>query len=213
MEDNNYKLVKHSETDLMMQQHIAMKIREYLPEINASEINFDEKSTQPYEENLKHFTESILTWSHTILEKAKLPTLAHEAKPLTNKYSIESDEGCALRMIIELDALNSSLTNRDAGTAALASMKLLENVWYSSIFKIEKQQNTQKVNTAATANSPVVATTRQSANDTSQQLYQETINNLKYKYPHCNVNALRLLAATRLNVSKQELDDLDITPE
>jgi len=198
----------------MMHQHIAMKIREYLPEINASEINFDQKSAQPsYEENLKHFTESILTWSHTILERAKLPTLAHEAKPLTNKYSIESDEGCALRMVIELDALNSSLENRDAGTAALASMKLLENVWYSSIFKKDQQQNTQKVKTSATANTAVVSATKQSASNTSQQLYQETINNLKDKYPHCNVNTLRLLAATRLNVSKQELDDLDITPE
>ena len=197
----------------MIQKHIAMKIREYLPEINASEINFDEKSTQPYAENLKHFTESILTWSHTILEKAKLPTLAHEAKPLAYKYNIESDEGCALRMVIELDALNNSLTNRDAGTAALASMKLLENIWYSSIFRIDKQQNTQKLETATTANSPAVAVTKQSENNTSQQLFQETINNLKDKYPHCNVNALRLLAATRLNVSKQELDDLDITPE
>jgi hypothetical protein len=213
MGDNNYKLVKLSEIYLIMQQHIAMKIREYLPEINASEINFDEKSAQPYAENLKHFTESILTWSHTILEKAKLPTLAHEAKPLVNKYSIESDEGCALRMVIELDALNSSLANRDAGTAALASMKLLENVWYSSLFKIDKQQNSQKVESTATANSPAVAATKQSANNSSKQLYQETINNLKDKYPHCNVNALRLLAATRLNVSKQELDDLEITPE
>ncbi|QMU61910.1 MAG: hypothetical protein GKR92_09450 [Gammaproteobacteria bacterium] len=197
----------------MMQQQIAMKIREYLPEINASEINFDEKDLQPYEDNLKQFTESILTWSHTILEKAKLPTLAHEAKPLVNKYSIDSDEGCALRMVIELDALNSSLANRDAGTAALASMKLLENVWYSSIFKIDAKQNTKRVKKSATTNSPVVSKTKQTTNDSSQQLYQETINNLKDKYPHCNVNALRLLAATRLNVSKQELDDLDISPE
>ena len=77
-----------------------------------------------------------------------------------------------------MDALNSSLENRDAGTAALASMKLLENVWYSSIFKKDQQQNTQKVKTSATANTAVVSATKQSASNTSQQLYQETINKI-----------------------------------
>ena len=90
-----------------MQQHIEMKIREYLPEINANELSFDDANTHLYENELKQFSENIQTWSHTILEKAKLPTLAHEAKPLTHKYSIESDEGCALRMVVELDALKT----------------------------------------------------------------------------------------------------------
>lgn len=199
----------------MMQQNIAIKIREYLPEINASEINFDEKNTQPYEKDLNQFTENIKNWSHTVLEKAKLPTVVHEARALANKYGLDSDEGCALRMVIELDAINSSLENRDAGTAALASMKLLESVWYSSIYRVESQASSAKnpaTTKAVNTVSPTSKTT-QTAADKNMQLYQETINGLKEKYPHCNVNALRLLAATRLNVSKQELDDLDITPE
>ncbi len=194
-----------------MQQHIEMRIREYLPEINANELSFDESISQPYEKDLKKFTENIQTWSHTVLEKAKLPTLAHEAKPLTNKYGIESDEGCALRMVVELDSLNNSLENRDAGTAALASMKLLENVWYSSIFR---KEDSQQASNAKTANKVSTSSSaKQTGSGGDQQLYQETINNLKDKYPHCNVNALRLLAATRLNVPKQKLDDLDITPK
>ena len=191
-----------------MQQHIEAKMREYLPEINANELSFDDKNANSYEDDLKKFTESIQTWSHTILEKAKLPILAHEAKPLAQKYSMESDEGCALRMVVELHALNSSLENRDAGTAALASMKLLENIWNSSIFRDEDKEDASKVKPAEHS-----STTKQTTNNNDQQLYQETINNLKDKYPHCNTNALRLLAATRLNISKQELDDLDITPE
>ncbi len=190
-----------------MQQQIEMRIRKYLPEINANDLSFDENTAQPYEDDLKKFIENIQLWSHTVLEKEKLPTLAHDAKPLTHKYGIDSDKGCALRMVVELDSLNNSLANRDAGTAALASMKLLENIWYSSIFRKEEPQQKPKLDTATES------TTKKSANDDNQQLYQETINNLKDKYPHCNVNALRLLAATRLNVSKQELDDLDITPE
>ena len=199
-----------------MQQNIAKKIREYLPEINVNEISFDaDKSNQPYEKDLNQFTENIQIWSHTILEKAKLPTLAHEAKALSIKYGLESNEGCALRMVIELDAINSSLENQDAGTAALASMKLLEAVWHSSIFRSEDGHNAPKVNANVTVNSPAGSspTITKTKDDNNKKLYQDTINDLKDKYPHCNVNALRLLAATRLNVSKQELDDLDITPQ
>lgn len=199
----------------MIQQHIATKILEYLPEINANDICFDDNSKQPYLSDLKQFSETIQTWSHTVLEKQRLPTLAHEAQPLINKYSVETDEGCALRMVIELDALNISVKNNDAGTSALASMKLLELVWNSSIFRLKEETTAKKnTNTRTTTSAAVTkATSKQSSDDPNTHVYQETINNLKEKYPHCNVNALRLLAATRLNVSKQELDDLDITPE
>lgn len=211
---------------MTIQQNIEKKIREYLPEINATEISFDDNSSIAYEKDLNQFTENIQTWSHTVLEKAKLPTAAHEAKALITKYSLDSNEGCALRMVIELDSVNSSLQERDASTAALASMKLLEAVWHSSIFHIEEKPavqqnntNTAKnsspktpINTSSTTQSPV-KTPAQLENDKSKALYQSTINDLKGKYPHCNINALRLLAATRLNVSKQELDDLDIKPQ
>lgn len=197
-----------------MQQNLAMKIREYLPEINADEIIFDEKNVNPYEQDLNQFTESIQTWSHTTLEKAKLPTTAHEAKALVTKFGLDKDEGCALRMVIELESMQKSLEHQDATTAALASMKLLESVWSSSIFKPADQPSTSA---ATSTKAPVVTptTNKDQTNDkpSGKQLYQETINELKEKYPHCNINALRLLAATRLNVGKQELDDLDITPE
>ncbi|MFK7815941.1 MAG: hypothetical protein AB8B92_06355 [Gammaproteobacteria bacterium] len=198
----------------MLQQHIANKIREYLPEVHAEDISFDEGVMQPHANDLKKFSDSIQTWAHTVLEKEKLPTLAHEAQPLVNKYNIETDEGCALRMVIELNALNTSLQNNDAGTAALASMKLLEHVWSSSIFKVS-QETTAKNVVGTKTSTPIknVASNSNTLAEQGKQLYQETINNLKEKYPHCNVNALRLLAATRLNVSKQKLDDLDITPE
>jgi hypothetical protein len=198
----------------MIQQHIATKIREYLPEIHAEDINFDDSVAQPHINDLKIFSESIQTWSHTVLEKEKLPTLAHEALPLINKYSHKSDQGCALRMIVELNALNTSIQNNDAGTAALASMKLLEHVWNSSIFRITQDAATKNdIITPSNVAAKDIITSKNNTDDPSKQLYQETINNLKDKYPHCNVNALRLLAATRLNINKQKLDELDITPE
>ena len=196
----------------MTQQHIEKIIREHLLKISGNEINSYESTTHSFENDLNQFTKSIQNWSHTVLEKAKLPTLAHEANPLINKYSVESDEGCALRIVIELDALNISLKNRDAGTAALASMKLLENIWYSSIFRTGNQKNTSKV-AADTTNTFAVTDAKKTAIGSNTKLYQETINDLKEEYAHCNISALRLLAASRLNVGKQELDDLNITPE
>ena len=204
-----------------IQQNIAMKIREYLPEINANDISFDDNSSLPYEKDLNQFTENIQIWSHTILEKAKLPTAAHEAKALITKYGLECNEGCALRMVLELDAVNRSLEIRDASTAALASMKLLEAVWHSSVFQVESnqdaiQESTSSVDVKSSLPNQTPArdvTPAQAENDKNTKLYQSTINELKDKYPNCNVNALRLLAATRLNVSKQELDDLDIKPQ
>lgn len=209
-----------------IQLNIEKKIREYLPEINANDISFDDSSSLSYEKDLNKFTENIQTWSHTVLEKAKLPTAAHEAKALTTKYGLESNEGCALRMVIELEAVNSSLQVSDASTAALASMKLLEAVWHSAIFQVEAtpaaaQENTNApksstqnvpANTSGLRQAPV-KTAAQVESDKNRSLYQSTINDLKGKYPHCNINALRLLAATRLNVGKQELDDLDIKPQ
>jgi hypothetical protein len=197
-----------------MQQNLAIKISEYLPVINANEINFDAKNkTHTYEYHLNEFIEKIKTWSHTILEKAKLPTATHEAKTLTKKYGLDSAEGCALRMVIELDAIHHSIKNQDAGTAALASMKLLDTLWYSPILKTNSQPVIAKQEPAGIGGSFTDSKLNQTNIDKNKQLYQETINSLKDKYPHCNVNALRLLAATRLNVTKQELDDLDITPE
>gem|GEM_PF-2223690 len=196
----------------MQQNHIA-KINEYLPEINAETLNFDLQDSEPYEQVLNNFTESILSWSHTVLEKAKLPIAAHEARALTTKYGLDKEEGCALRAVIELEALNKSIAIQDATTATLASMKLLESLWYSSLFRIQPQaasvdsriaKPTTTVNKSSTANP--------SSESDHIRLYQETINDLRDKYPHCNINALRLLAATRLNIGKQELDDLDITP-
>ena len=204
-----------------IQQNIAIKIREYLPEINANDISFDDDSSLPYEKDLDQFTSNIQNWSHTVLENSKLPTAAHEAKALITKYGLESNEGCALRMVIELDAVNSSLQIGDASTAALASMKLLEAVWHSSIFQTEERpaeakESSSAINVKTRSPSPtqvLESTSTQLENDSNKELYQSTMNDLKGKYPHCNINALRLLAATRLNVSKQELDDLDISPQ
>ena len=196
-----------------MKQNLTSKIHEYLPEVNVNEISF-EADEHPYAKDLQQFTENIQIWSNTVLEKAQLPTAVNEAKALTTKYGLNTNEGCALQMMVELDAVKKSVENQDAATAALASMKLLEAVWHSSIFRNANDSRIHKVkDTAVTKTSTSISNTAvKKETDDKIKHYQNTINELKENYPHCNVNALRLLAATRLNVTKQELDDLNITP-
>lgn len=203
-----------------MQQDLEKTIHSYLPEINASELNFDlEQGEHAITSDLNQFTEKVQVWSHNILENAKLPTAANEAKALTSKYSLDSNEGCALQMVIELDSINKSIEQNDATTVALASMKLVDVIWHSSIFRGTEETKliTEKANQSANSSTHSSKIQRSASSKTEDEeaiaLYQRTINELKEKYPHCNVNALRLLASTRLNVGKQELDDLDITPE
>jgi len=202
-----------------MQQDLATAVHSYLPEINASEINLDEQSVnQNYISGLNQFTEKVHSWSHAVLDKAKLPTTPHEAKALTTKYKLNSNEGCALHMVIELDSIKKSIAQNDASTAALACMKLADAVWHSSIFR--NPSKPQKVAARPTTSTskpkikkPVNVVVPPNQDDENITLYQNTINELQGKYPNCNVNALRLLAATRLNISKQELDELDISPK
>ncbi len=120
-----------------MQQNISKKVREYLPEISANDINFDTEE-HPYANDLNQFIESMRVWSHTVLENAKLPVNVSEANALMTKYDLDTNVGCALQMVVELDSINKSVENQDASTAALASMKLLEAVWHSSIFRTTK---------------------------------------------------------------------------
>ena len=197
-----------------MQQNLITKIREYLPEIDVNALSFD-IDEHPYENDLDQSIENIKIWSHTVLEKAKLPIAVSEAKALTTKYGLETNEGCALQMVVELDAVNKSIENKDASTAALASMKLFEAVWHSSILRDANDSGihrTSKKEAKASDATPNKISDKKSP-DQKLKHYQKTINDLRDKYPHCNVNALRLLAATRLNVSKQELDDLEISPQ
>ena len=196
-----------------MQHNLTTEIQKYLPEVNVNEISF-ETDEHPYTKDLQQFTENIQIWSNTVLEKAELPTAVNEARALSTKYGLDTNEGCALQMIVELYAVSKSVENQDAATAALASMKLLEAVWHSSIFRNANDSGIHKVkdNTAKNTTTSITDTAVKKETDKKLKHYQSTINELKENYPHCNVNALRLLAATRLNVTKQELDDLDITP-
>lgn len=195
-----------------MQDNVIREVQQWLPEIDPCQIDLANGSVEEgYCQDLNEITEKIRTWAMDVLEKANLPSAANEAKALLGKYDVSSSKGCAMRIIIELDAMDASIHNTDANTATIASMKLFEAIWQHTITKMHQPDQNTKENDAAKKEN--LLPTNQEENEDNIKLYQDTINELKKKYPHCSVNALRLLASTRLNVTKMQLDDLNITPQ
>ncbi len=195
-----------------MQDNVIKEVPQWLPEIDPCQIELANGSVEEsYCQDLNEITEKVRTWAMDVLEKANLPSAANEAKALLGKYDVNSSKGCALHAVIELDAMDASIHNTDANTAAIASMKLFEAIWQHTVTKMYQPDQNTKENDAAKKDN--LLPTNQEENEDNIKLYQNTINDLKKKYPHCSVNALRLLASTRLNVTKMQLDDLNITPQ
>ncbi len=191
------------------------EIQRCLPSIDPDSIELASSTanTNSYL-STQEVSENIYNWAISQLEKAKLPTDSKKIRPILNDYEVTSDEGCALRIILEYDAMQASLKNNDANTAVITGMKIFEMLWQRAIdknkgsIKIEKETIEEDVSQIQDS-----MIQRSDESDEDIKLYQETINEMQHKYPNCNVNALRLLVATRLNVSKQQLDELRISPE
>lgn len=188
------------------------EIQQWLPAIDpcSIELSSNKKDTSSYN-TPKLVCENIYTWAVSMLEKAKLSTNPKKIKPLLKKHDADSDEGCALRIVMEYEAMHASLENNDANTAAITGMKMLEILW---LRVITKNKDTYVHRGSEEHQSQILDSMiqRSDESDDDIKLYQDTINDMQKKYPHCNINALRLLVATRLNVSKQQLDELKISP-
>ena len=127
-----------------MQQNIINEVQQWLPVIDPCKIDLANGITErEYRQELEEITEKIHGWAISVLDKANLPSTSHEAKPLLNKYDPASDEGCALHIVIELDALQASLRNTDSNTAAITSMKLFEAIWNRAITKTPQPNHKQ----------------------------------------------------------------------
>lgn len=195
-----------------MQQNANNQVHQWLAKIDPCQLELAKDSTEEgYQQELNQITEKVRTWAMAVLEKANLPSAPHEAKALLEKYNASTREGCALHAVIELDAMHASIHNTDANTAAITGMKLFEAIWQHTVTKIH--QTNSQITAQGNVSKKDLLPARQDESEKNIKLYQDTINELKKKYPHCNVNALRLLASTRLNVTKQQLDDLGISPQ
>lgn len=196
-----------------MQQNVISEIQQWLPEIDPCQIELTNGLTEEkHQKDLNEIAENIHAWAIPALEKAELPITPHEAKALLEKYPASSNEGCALQVIIEIDALQASISNTDANTAALAGMKLFDAIWQHAITAVQ-QEAAPQIDEQDSKDNKQSLPASQEESEENIQLYQTTINELHQKYPHCNINALRLLASTHLDITKQQLDDLEISPQ
>lgn len=197
-----------------MQQNAISEVLGLLPEIDPCQIEMANGSTEEsYGQELTQITEKIHSWAISVLEQANLPSTPHEANKLLEKFDGSSNEGCALRAVIELDAMHTSIRNTDAHTTALTGMKLFETIWQLAVTKINQTSSQITEHGEGSKENPGMYQDTIQESEENLKLYQDTINELRKKYPHCNVNALRLLASTRLNVTKLQLDELGISPQ
>lgn len=193
-----------------MDQNAINEVAQWLPDLDPCEIDLSMDSIEDtYNKYLINITENIHAWAISVLEKASLPIASNEVNTLIDKYDISTDEGCALHILVELDAMRSSLKNADANTSVITGMKVFEAIWKRAIAKFHQTDTQTDTQTEQQETDETVS----SDSEENIALYQETIDELNKKYPHCSINALRLLASTRLNVTKQQLDDLEISPQ
>ncbi len=196
-----------------MQKNIVNEVKQWLPDIDACQVELLNNSIEEkHQQKLEQIKEKIYTWARTVLEDAKLPSTAQEAKSIIHKYDASSDEGCALNVLIELESMQTSIQNKDSNTTAITSMKLFDALWNHAI-AIHQQPEQENLEGDDNRDSEDNLLAAYHDDEENIKHYQKTINELSKKYPHCNINALRLLASTRLNVTKQQLDDLEITPQ
>lgn len=194
-----------------MEQKNIYGVKQWLPELVPCQIDLTSPSVEhKYQEELINITENIHAWAISVLEEASLPITSNEINTLIDKYDVSTDEGCALHILLELSALRASIKNTDPGTAIIAGMKIIEALWQNNITNINKQENELREQESEIKDQN---TRKNSIDEEDIALYQETIDELNKKYPHCSINALRLLTSTRLDVTKQELDELDISPQ
>ncbi|MEM8844412.1 MAG: hypothetical protein AAGB35_05135 [Pseudomonadota bacterium] len=165
--------------------------------------NINDPSGQILEESLNEAD----NWASEVLASAKLPS---KIKDLQKKFE-DIDKGSsswyAANSLLQSFTLRSALEEGDQATAILLGFLLADFRWQGQFAEHREQ---------FLADEKVVEEILNNVDDAKEveiQTYTAAITALKEKYPHCTVNALRILLAKNLGVSKDRLDELDITPE
>jgi len=146
-------------------------------------------------------------WAKEILGNAGLPINAEEIRGKLSKLKEGSTTWFAGNSLLQALTLRSALKNGDQATAILLGFLLADFRWQGHFAEIQEQEQVDEI---------LVAEILKESDDSEEleiETYCAAINSLYKKFPHCTVNALRLLLCNKLNVTKQRLDDLDITPD
>jgi hypothetical protein len=146
-------------------------------------------------------------WAKEILDNAGLPVEADKIRSKLSQLKEGSTTWFAGNCLLQTLTLRSALKNGDQATAILLGFLLADFRWQGHFAEIQEQEQVDEI--------LVAEILKESEDDEELEIetYCAAINSLHKKFPHCTINALRLLLCNKLNVTKQRLDDLDITPD
>ena len=160
----------------------------------------------PSTSSLDATLEEADSWARNILSKAGLPVDIGELQTKLDGLEEGSSTWYAGNSLLQSFTLRSALENGDQATTILLGFLLADFRWQGHFAENREQQLADKKLVEEILN--------ESDNEELEaESYRAAINALQNKYPHCSVNALRLLLCNKLNVSKQRLDELDIRPD
>ena len=162
--------------------------------------------SDPSSSSLETTLEESDAWAREVLSKAGLPVDIGKLQAQLDSLEEGSSSWYAGNSLLQSFTLRSALENGDQATTILLGFLLADFRWQGHFAEIQEQQLADK---------KLVEEILSETNNEDLEIesYRAAINALNKKYPHCSVNALRLLLCNKLNVSKQHLDELDIRPD
>lgn len=165
-----------------------------------------ENAIDPSADTLNSSLKEVDRWAHHILKDAGLPTEINALQARLDTIQEGSSAWYAGNSLLQSFTLRSALESGDQATTILLGFLLADFRWQGYFAQDREQLIKDQKSVDEILN-------KASNDELEIETYSAAINALKKKYPHCTINALRLLLSNKLNVSKQRLDDLDIRPE
>ena len=165
-----------------------------------------ENTVDPSADTLNSSLKEVDRWAHHILKDAGLPAEINALQARLDTIHEGSSAWYAGNSLLQSFTLRSALDSGDQATKILLGFLLADFRWQGYFAQDREQLLKDQKSVEDILN-------KASNDELEIETYSAAINALKKKYPHCTINALRLLLSNKLNVSKQRLDDLDICPE
>ena len=164
-----------------------------------------ENSADPGAAMLHESLQEVDNWASEVLKATGLPSEINALQQKLASIDENSSAWYAGNSLLQVFTLRSALENGDQATAILLGFLLADFRWQGHFAENHERSTRDKQFVEEILNDA-------SSDDLEVESYRAAISVLKKKYPHCSINALRLLLANKLNVSKQRLDELNISP-
>lgn len=168
-------------------------IKDSNPLVTLSQV---ESTVDPSTDTLNSSLKDIDRWAHHILKDAGLPTEINALQARLDTIKEGSSSWYAGNSLLQAFTLRSALDSGDQATTILLGFLLADFRW-QGYFAQDREQLLKDQKSVDDILS------KANNDELEIETYSAAINALKRKYPHCTLNALRLLLSNKLNISKQ----------